>query len=140
MGRLNIVAKEVKRDANISEQIKVGQDALNKLLDESISKFQIPNVLNPKIAIANRGLRELEKKIGKDAMMAITEAAKSPAAMTRLLETMPTTQRNKVLKALANPQEWLPKSAPGADAFSGYTAVPPIMNMLGIESQNELSR
>jgi hypothetical protein len=126
MARLKIVAKEVKRDINVAEQIKAGEVALNELLGESLSKFQIPNVLNPKVALANRGLRELEKKIGKDAMNELTAAAKSGRSMAELLDTLPAAQRSKVLKALSNPSEWMPvvpKSVGSAAAFATTNAL-----------------
>ena len=136
MKRLGGVAGEVKRDLRIADQIKAGEAALNELLDASASKFQIPNVLNPKIAMANRGLRELEKKIGKDAMNALTEASKSGRALADLLETLPTSQKNAVLKALSNPQSWLPKRNVPLDSLQGYSLLP-TMNALA-PSQNAL--
>jgi len=133
MSRLKMVAGEVKRDTKIAEQVKVGQNALNELLDASISKFQIPNVLNPKIALANRGLRELEKKVGKRAMEELTAASKSGKAMEELLAAMPADQRSNVIRALSNPESWMPKRNPAINALVGEAAAPPIMNMLGIE-------
>ena len=130
MSRLNMVAGEVKRDMNIAEQIKAGEAAFTELMTNSISKFQIPNVLNPKIAMANRGLRELEKKIGKDAMNALTAAAKNGRSMADLIETLPTSQKNAVLRAMSNPQSWLPKPNAAVDALQGYSLAPS-MNALG---------
>ena len=124
MSRLKIVSAEVKRDMKVAEQIKAGEAAFNELLDNSISKFQIPNVLNPKIAMANRGLRELEKKVGKDAMNALTEASKSGRSMAELIQTLPASQKSAVLNAMSNPQLWLPKPTQGMNALQGYTMAP----------------
>jgi hypothetical protein len=133
MRRLKTVAGEVTRDAKIAEQVKAGEAALNELLDASISKFQIPNVLNPKIALANRGLRELEKKIGKDAMNELTAAAKSGKALSDLLATMPSAKRGRIVQALSNPDSWMPNIGMPTNALAGYSAGPEIMNQLGIQ-------
>lgn len=131
MGRLNLVAGEVKRDANVANQVKAGEAALNELLDSSISKFQIPNVLNPKIAMANRGLRELEKKIGKNAMIELTNAAKSGKSMAELINTFPPSQKLAVIQAMKNPQSWMPNVSAITNAPSGLA--PSVANALAEE-------
>lgn len=133
MTTLKGVAGEVKRDIKIGEQAAVGRDALRELLDANKSKFRFPSfAFSRTTTTANVTLDALSEKLGKKVMDELTKASKSGKNMAQLIDTLPATERSKVLRALNNPQEWMimPKEGRGA-----ATA-----NMLAPDNQNNLRR
>jgi hypothetical protein len=124
------VAGEVKRDIRVGEQAAAGRDALRELLEANASKFRLPAFAFSRTATAtNTALDVLEKKLGKKVMNTLTEASKSGKNMAQLIDTLPATERNAVLRALNNPQEWaiIPKEGRGA-----------AVNVLAPENQNRM--
>jgi hypothetical protein len=104
-------AAKVIRDAKMAGQVTAGQTALKEVLLEQISKFRIPSYLSAVAATTNKALSILENKIGKNTMNALTEAMKTPEGATKLLETLPASERNRVIRLLSNPQQWKPGAA-----------------------------
>jgi hypothetical protein len=132
MTTLKGVAGEIKRDIRVGEQAAAGRDALRELLEANQSKFRLPNFAFSRTATAtNTALDALEKKLGKNVMNKLTEASKSGQDMARLLDTLPAVERNTVLRALNNPQEWavIPTEGRGA-----------VVNVLAPENRNELRK
>jgi hypothetical protein len=126
-------ASEIKRDLGIESQATLGQDALKELLESKVFGARIPPYLSKVTTSVNTALDILEKKLGKKVMDSLTTAAASGEKLAQLLQLMPTSDRNAVLKALKNPQEWLvvPKTGKGAAAAG-------TVNSLAPESVNEL--
>ena len=122
-------ASKAVRDVKVSGQVTAGQDALKELLLDQISKFRIPSYLSAVAATTNKALSILENKIGQGTMNALTEASKTPGGAAKLIETLPGSERNRVIQLLSNPQQW----KPGAAATTGAAAT----NMLAPESQNQ---
>ena len=106
LATLKTEANKVIRDAKIKSQVEGGQDALKQVLLENMSKFRLPSYLSAVAATTNKALTILEDKIGKKTMQYLTEASKSPENAQRLLETLPASERIRVLKLLNNPQTW----------------------------------
>jgi hypothetical protein len=133
MKTLKGVAGELKRDIRVGEQAAAGRDALRELLEANQSRFRLPSfALSRTVTATNTALDVLERKLGKNVMNKLTEASKSGQDMARLLDTLPAVERNKVLRAFNNPQEWMvmPKEGRGAAA----------VNMLAPESENNLGK
>lgn len=101
-------AAKAIRDAKIKGQVTAGQDALKELMAQNISKWRLPSYLSVVASSANKGLEYLESKIGKSTLAKLTEALKTPESAANLIETLPATERNRVLNLLTNPQEWKP--------------------------------
>jgi len=132
MATLKGVAGEVKRDIRVGEQAAAGRDALRELIEANQTRFRLPNFAFSRTATAtNTALDALEKKLGKAVMNKLTEASKSGQDMARLLDTLPAVERNTVLRALNNPQEWavIPKEGRGA-----------VVNVLAPENRNNLRK
>lgn len=126
------VAAEIKRDTSVTKQVAAGQDALRELLDANKSRFRFPSFAFSRTATtANVSLDALSEKLGKNIMQRLTEASKSGQNMAKLIDTLPAVERNKVLRLLNNPQEWmvLPKESKGA-----------VVNLLAPENQNNLRK
>jgi hypothetical protein len=125
-------AHKAIRDAKVKGQAEAGQAALRELMAQNISKLRLPSYLSVVASSANKGLEYLENKIGKSTLAKLTEALKTPEGAIDLLETLPATERNRVLNLLSNPQQW----KGGAAA----TAVTAAKNALAPESVNELAK
>jgi hypothetical protein len=126
------VVGEIKRDTRVAEQAVVGRDALRELIEANQSRFRLPNFAFSRTATAtNTALDALEKKLGKAVMNKLTEASKSGQDMAKLIDTLPAVERNTVLRALNNPQEWavIPKEGRGA-----------VVNVLAPENRNNLRK
>jgi hypothetical protein len=125
------VAGEVKRDIRVGEQAAAGRDALRELIDANATKFRLPAFFSRAATLTNATLDALEKKLGKNVMNKLTDASKSGQDMAKLLDTLPAVERNAVLRALNNPQEWavIPKEGRGA-----------VVNVLAPENRNNLRK
>lgn len=131
MTTLKSVAGEIKRDIKIGEQAAAGRDALRELMEANKSRFRFPSfAFSRTTTTANVTLDALSAKLGKKVMEELTKASKSGQDMARLLDKLPAVERNRVLRVLNNPQEWMvmPKEGRGATTA----------NMLAPPNQNEL--
>ena len=113
-------------DIAVKGQAGAGQDALRELLMDNMSKFRIPSYLSVVASSTNKALDIIEKRIGAKTMARLTEAAKTPGAAVRLLETLPAAESVRVLKILANPASWTAQPGVGAaTAISVSNALAP---------------
>lgn len=104
MAVLQDQAKKRLTDIAVKEQASAGQDALKELLLQQISKFRIPSYLSAVAATTNKALQILENKIGTKTMGTLTEALKTPEGAAKLLETLPASERNRVIKLISDPE------------------------------------
>lgn len=128
MKKLRGVAGEVTRDINVATQAKAGTQAYKELLDANTGKFKFPAFFSAKTTAANAVISQLEDKLGKKVMGILTDASKSGKSLDALLNTMPATERVKILRALSTTQ-----AAPGTAAAT-INALSPNTN------QNNLSQ
>ena len=96
------VAEEVSRDRKIKEAAIRGEGGLTDILSENVSRFKLPNWINAKVAITNRALLEIESRVNKKTMANVYEAMKTGQNANKLLETLPTKERLKVIDAILN--------------------------------------
>jgi hypothetical protein len=115
MQQVTKVASELKRDASVAKQASEGREALKELLDDNISRFRLPQWISAPVALANRSLEELERKLGKDIMKELTKASQSGKGMDELLSTLPVAQRNKFLQVMQNPGNYIKESVSAKD-------------------------
>ena len=101
-------AAKVTREMNITGQAAEGKEALVALLAQQQSGFRLPGWFNPKITATNAALDVLERRVGGKSMKILTEAFKTPQGTANLLKTLPSSERNRVLKILSNPTSWYP--------------------------------
>jgi hypothetical protein len=112
-------AAKVLRDAKVTSQVAGGQDALKQLLLENMSKMRLPSYITAVAATTNKALSILENKIGAKTLSTLTEAMKTPEGAAALLETLPASERVRVLKLISNPKTWA--QAPVGAAAIGVT-------------------
>jgi len=120
MSTLKTEAEKVVRDATIKSQVSGGQEALKQLLLENMSKLRVPSYLSAVAATTNKALNILENKIGAKTMQLLTEASKTPEGAAALLETLPATERSRVLGLIADPSKW---SSGAKAAVTGTTSM-----------------
>lgn len=104
MAVLQDQAKKRLTDIAVKEQASAGQDALKELLLQQISKFRIPSYLSAVAATTNKALQILENKIGTKTMSTLTDALKTPEGAAQLLDTLPASERNRVIKLISDPE------------------------------------
>jgi hypothetical protein len=110
---------------SVKEQATEGQKALSELVAQQTSSIRFPSFLTFWTTAGNKVLGELEQRVGAKTMKILTEAAKTPKNAENLLNTLPASERNRVLQLLSNPQRLTPGSA-------GAT-----LNMLSPQSENQ---
>jgi hypothetical protein len=106
MATLQDQAKKRLTELAVKEQVGAGQDALKQLLLDNMSKLRLPSYITAVAATTNKALSILENKIGKKTMETLTEALKTPEGAAKLLETLPGSERVRVLKLLSDPSQW----------------------------------
>jgi hypothetical protein len=134
MTTLRSAAQTLKNAKEMTAQSSMAQDALRELLAENVSLMRLPSLISAKFAATNAAISILEKKIGKDVMKALVDGLKTGKGAAELLDTLPTSEKNRVLKLLSDPRNYgVPAgglatgaaSATGADEYiSGLTKDP----------------
>jgi hypothetical protein len=134
MATLRSAAQTLKNAKEMTAQSSMAQDALRELLAENVSLMRLPSLISAKFAATNVAIGILEKKIGKDVMKALVDGLKTGKGAAELLDTLPTSEKNRVLKLLSDPRNYgVPAgglatgaaSATGADEYiSGLTKDP----------------
>jgi len=116
----------------VKEQVSEGGAALSQLLKQETSRFRFPSFLSFWASASNKTLSELEQRIGAKTMSQLTQAMKTPQGAADLLETLPATERNRVINLMTKPQTWKPGTAAAANVA--------VRNALAPENQNALAR
>jgi hypothetical protein len=117
-------AAKVLRDAKVVSQVAGGQDALKQLLLENMSKMRLPSYITAVAATTNKALSILENKIGAKTLGTLTEAMKTPEGAAALLDTLPASERIRVLKLISDPKSWA-RVPTGAAAIGATNALAP---------------
>jgi len=106
MGVLQKQAEKRLTELSVKEQVSEGSAALSQLLKQQTSILRVPSFLNFWAAASNKTLSELEKAVGAKTLKTLTDAMKTPQGATALLETLPGSERVRVLKLLSDPSQW----------------------------------
>jgi hypothetical protein len=111
---LRRVAGVLERSATIKNQQEAGREKLREIMIENAFRFRIPPWIKAEVAVSNRALDEVERKIGRRAMDLLTNASMSADGAEKLLSQLPPQERLYVLRVLSNPNAWFPIPARGA--------------------------
>jgi hypothetical protein len=117
-----------------AKQATEGTKALANLVAQNTSMLRLPSFVNAWAAAGNKTIGELEKRLGQKTMKTLSDAMQSPESAANLLESLPTSERNRVIQFLNNPGELnqrlvAPTIRGAANALAGES-----------ENQNALSR
>jgi hypothetical protein len=134
---LQKVQAELERGIGMTAQAKAGEEALARILREDKPGFRFPALFSAKITFANKGLDVLENKINKKTMDVIIEGMKSGKNANEILDVLPFSDRQKVLKSLKDVRGWSTLvTTPAARGASSLGA--DSKNNLAPENQNNL--
>jgi hypothetical protein len=130
---LNVLEKEAKshlaRVAS-SKQATEGQKALATVIQQNTSRFRIPSFLNFWATTSNKALAELQEKIGIKTTNILSKAAQNPQAAADLLESLPASERSRVINAIKNSTRVRP-------VIEQTARVLPITNAMAPQSESE---
>lgn len=123
-------SKQITTRGEMARQATAGEKALLNLMNENTTVFKLPNWFSKEITTLNRALDIVENKVGKATLKKLTEGAKSAQSFEELINTLPATERNAVLRAMRDPNTW-----------KGVTKAAPIVGTVGktTEKANALS-
>jgi hypothetical protein len=86
-----------------NKQATEGQKALATLVSQNTSMLRFPNLINAWAAAGNKTISELEKRIGVKTTKTLSDAMQDPQAAANLLDSIPASERNKIIQLLNNP-------------------------------------
>jgi hypothetical protein len=112
-----------------AKQATDGQKALATLVSQNTSMLRLPSFVNAWAAAGNKTISELEKRLGQKTMKTLSDAMRSPESAANLLESLPPSERSRVIQFLNNPGEL--KQRLVAPTIRGVT------NALAGESENQ---
>ncbi len=107
MPTLEKLAANIERNANMETAALEGKDRLTEVIGDVGRTFpRFPNLLNREAAIGNLTFSELEQRLDKKVLAKLREGALSGKNALELLNALPSAERSKVLKVLADPSTW----------------------------------
>jgi hypothetical protein len=106
MPTLEKVASNVERNAAMKEAAAAGTEKLGEIT-LSQSKFpRFPALFSAKITAANTTLDILEKRLDKKVFAELQKGMRSGKSALEMLNTLPSAEKSKALRALADPASW----------------------------------
>ena len=132
-------AKKRLTDLAVKEQVGAGQEALKQLLLDNMSKLRVPSYLSAVAATTNKALQILENKIGAKTMSTLTEGLKTPEGAVKLLETLPASERNRVLQLISDPSVLAPSAKKAVEAIRTGTVTTGVNAMAPERNDNALN-
>lgn len=106
MKTLKGAAKQIKTGTEASAQATAGDQALVELMKNHSINLKLPNVFNVVATTTNKALDIVGRAVTKRTMAQLTEAAKTTKSFDELLNTLPASERNIILKTLRDPSQW----------------------------------
>ena len=97
---LRNISAAALRTKSMAEQVTAGEKVFKNVVGENLKGYEIPNILDPKVAVTNRTIHILRDKVNKNTMDVLTEGMRSGESLNALLNTLPTAQRNAVYLAI----------------------------------------
>ena len=105
--KLTKTAQSALTERLVKEQGDEGAQALMDIYKKHLAvSYRLPDIFNIFATTANRGIGEIEKRVGAKTLNTLKEAAKRVDTFDELLATLPAIERNTVAKALADPKLW----------------------------------
>jgi hypothetical protein len=124
---LQKISDDLARSDKMLTQAKQGATGLTDILSKDATKLRLPALFSRAATVSNKALDILEAKINRATFMQLEKSMQSGKSMADLISTLPTSERNAVLKVLADP-----KTARDLASITNQNALAP-------QSQNALA-
>ena len=106
MPTLEKLAGNIERTGTMKEAATAGTEKLSELVKDKSFSARFPSLLSRTTTAANLTLDILEKRLDKKVFAELQKGMLSGKSALEMLNTLPTAERNKALKALADPSSW----------------------------------
>lgn len=114
------LAEKVEKELKMEFLANNGRKSLQDIFVENQSNLlgiPIPSLLNAKVTLIRENVKLFEGKVNKETYKALVRGMQSGESANKLLATLPTSERNKVLNILTTSEAWNPavqKALPAA--------------------------
>jgi hypothetical protein len=119
---LDKLATAMEQQGAIKTAVQRGAVPLETILKESQGLFKLPSFFDPKVTAGNRILDILANKVDTKTMDIVMRAVRTNADLVKILETVPPSQRNRVIRALSNDKSWMPATTATVTAGGAISA------------------
>jgi hypothetical protein len=119
---LDKLAAAVEQQGAIKTAIQRGAVPLETILKENQGLFKLPSFFDPKVTAGNRILDILANKVDTKTMDIVMRAVRTNADLLKVLESVPPSQRNRVIRALSNDKSWMPATTATVTAGGAISA------------------
>ena len=109
--RMSRVASKVERDIGIEKEAAAGAKGLARIMGMSESQINgIPAFFSTTTTTINMALKLLRNKISQDAYDVVEKSMMSGRSAADVIQTLPSKERNAVLRTLMNSRQWNPEA------------------------------
>lgn len=123
MGAVQKVAGEMERDVAMSKLATEGSPALTKLLNQDTAPFQLPAYLSWVRTTLNAISNKLQGRVSDSTLTMLAKGMETGKGANDLLNAIPASERNSVLKAMVESKAWDPS----------------VLSLIGTQSGNALA-
>ena len=106
MPTLEKVASNIERTGTMKEAATAGTEKLGEIINKDSFRLRFPSLLSRTTTAANLTLDILEKRLDKKVFAELQKGMVSGKSALEMLNTLPTAEKNKALRALADPSSW----------------------------------
>jgi hypothetical protein len=119
---LDKLASAIEQQGAIKTAVQRGSVPLENILKENKGLFKLPSFFDPKVTAGNRLLDILADKVDTKTMDVVMNAVRTNADLLKVLENVPPSQRNRVIRALSNDKSWMPAATASVTAGGAIMA------------------
>jgi len=106
MPTLEKLASNIQRTSEMKEAAAAGTEELGKIIGADSFRLRFPSLLNRATTAANLTLDILEKRLDKKIFAEMQKGMLSGKSALEMLDTLPSAEKSKALRALADPTSW----------------------------------
>lgn len=118
MKAVNTVKGELTREAAMKKSAEDGAEALRSVIGELSTTFRLPPMFRTEVSAMNKVMEVAEKNLSMKTKLALAEGMRSGKTAVEMLNTLPTSEKNKLLLAIGQAG----KISGSAGAISGAQA------------------
>lgn len=109
--KMSRVASKVERDIGIEKEAAAGAKGLARIMGMSESQINgIPAFFSTTTTTINMALKLLRSKISQDTYNVIEKSMMNGRSAADIIQTLPSKERNAVLRTLMNSRQWNPEA------------------------------